>query len=318
MASFLPRLRSDLMVSRHETAQGSSIFIKEPRSGNFFRLGEAEYFIVQQFDGKTPVDIVRKRVEEKFEAELSKETLDAFIAQLQKRDLLESQSPEQKKPARSQHRISGNLLYIRFKAIDPTRLFDHLSPQVWFFFTPSFVVVSAGLIFFAIAITAANWNAFLTDLSRLYRFSSVPVVMTIAFVVVAAHECAHGLTCRHFNGEVHEIGFMLIFFQPAMYCNVSDVWLFPEKSKRLWVGFAGPYFELFVWALAVVVWRATEVETWINYAALLIMATSSVKTLINLNPLVKLDGYYLLSDYLEIPNLRRRSFKYVGDLFRRL
>src|SRR5439155_2281425 len=156
------------------------------------------------------------------------------------------------------------------------------------------------------------------DLSRLYRLSAVPVFMMIVFLVVAAHECAHGLTCRHFNGEVHEIGFMLIFFQPALYCNVSDAWLFPEKSKRLWVGFAGPYFELFVWALAVLVWRATEVETWINYAALIIMATSSVKTLINLNPLIKLDGYYLLSDYLEIPNLRRRSFKYVGDLLGRL
>src|SRR5213083_415021 len=100
MAGFLPKLRSDLMVSRHETTHGSSFVSKEPGSGNFFRLGEAEHFIVQQFDGKTPIDIVRKRVGEKFEAELSTETLDAFIAQLQKRDLLESQSPEQKKPTR--------------------------------------------------------------------------------------------------------------------------------------------------------------------------------------------------------------------------
>jgi len=126
------------------------------------------------------------------------------------------------------------------------------------------------------------------------------------------------LTCKHFGGEVHEMGFMLIYFQPALYCNVSDAWLFPEKSKRLWVGFAGPYFELFLWALATLAWRLTDTETWINYVALIVMTTSGVKTLFNFNPLIKLDGYYLLSDYLEIPNLRRRSFRYVGDWIKRL
>jgi len=84
------------------------------------------------------------------------------------------------------------------------------------------------------------------------------------------------------------------------------------------VGFAGPYFELFLWALATLAWRLTDMETWINYVALIVMTTSGVKTLFNFNPLIKLDGYYLLSDYLEIPNLRRRSFRYVGDLIKRL
>ena len=114
------------------------------------------------------------------------------------------------------------------------------------------------------------------------------------------------------------MGFLLIYFQPALYCNVSDAWLFPEKSKRMWVAAAGPYFELFLWALAVMAWRITESETSISDAALIVVATSGVKTLLNLNPLLKWDGYYLLSDWIEIPNLRRRSFRYIGDLLRRL
>ncbi len=312
MASSLLKLRSDLTVSEHKTIDGSSFVIKEPNSGNFFRLGEAEHFIVQQFDGKTPADDIRKRGEEKFEAEISKETLDAFVAQLQKRGLLER---EDQKPKKTKKRISGNPLYARFRAIDPTRLFDHMLPRLWFFFTPSFVVLSASLILLATGTIIAHRSEFLADLSH-FHFSSLPLLMSVIFVVAAAHECAHGLTCRHFGGEVHEIGFMLIYFQPAMYCNVSDAWLFPEKSKRLWVGFAGPYFESFIWALSVFVWRVTDVETWINNIALIIVATSGVKILLNIHPLVKLDGYYLLSDYLEIPNLRRRSFKYVGDLLR--
>ena len=103
---------------------------------------------------------------------------------------------------------------------------------------------------------------------------------------------------------------MLIYLQPALYCNVSDAWLFPERSKRLWVGFAGPYFELFLWAVAVLIWRVTDPETWINYAALIVMTTSSIKTFINLNPLLKLDGYYLLSDAMEFPTLLQRAQDY--------
>src|SRR6185295_5549304 len=117
---------------------------------------------------------------------------------------------------------------------------------------------------------------------------------------------------------VHEIGFMLIYFQPALYCDVSDAWLFPERSKRLWVGFAGPYFELFLWALATLAWRVTDTGTWVNSLALIVMTVSGVKTLFNLNPFIKLDGYYMLSDYLDLPNLRSRSFRYVGGLVERL
>jgi multidrug resistance efflux pump len=75
---------------------------------------------------------------------------------------------------------------------------------------------------------------------------------------------------------------------------------------------------MFLWALAVFTWRMTEADTWISFAALSVMATSGAKTLLNFNPLIKLDGYYLLSDYLEIPNLRRRSFRCVGGMIERL
>src|SRR5258707_5244839 len=136
--------------------------------------------------------------------------------------------------------------------------------------------------------------------------------------VVTLHEFAHGLTCKHFGGHVREIGFILIFFQPAFYCNVSDAWLFPQKSHRLWVTFAGAYFEIFLWAIATFVWRVTDPNTVINYLALVVVATSAVKTFFNLNPLIKLDGYYLLSDFLEIPNLRQRAFGFLGGLFRRI
>ena len=125
--------------------------------------------------------------------------------------------------------------------------------------------------------------------------------------VTTLHEFAHGLTCKRHGGEVHEVGFLMLLLMPCFYCNVSDAWLFREKSKRLWVTFAGGYFELFLWALAVFAWRLTMPDTLVNRLAFLVLSVCGVQTLFNFNPLIKLDGYYLLSDWLEVPNLQQRA-----------
>lgn len=89
---------------------------------------------------------------------------------------------------------------------------------------------------------------------------------------------------------------MLIYFQPALYANGSDARMIARKSQPLWVSFTGTYFEVFIWSLATIVWSATDFGAWLYTITLVIMATSGLKTLANLVPLIKLDGYYLLSD----------------------
>jgi putative peptide zinc metalloprotease protein len=312
-----PKFRSDLKIIRQQNNCGTFYIVKNPGSNEFFRLRETEEFIAHQFDGKTPLDVVRQRAEAKFEATLPPEALDAFVKNLEKTGLLETEEAAGNKTG-NHRRIAGSFLYLRFKLLDPAQLFDRLISIVQFCFTPWFVAFSAISILIAVATLASNWNEYAHDLHGLYHLSSIPVFVGLSFLIVSTHEFSHGLTCKHFGGEVHEIGFLLIYLQPALYCNVSDAWLLPEKSKRLWVGFAGPYFELFVWSIAVMAWRLTEAESWINYAALIVITSSGIKTLLNFNPFIKLDGYYLLSDYLEIPNLRRKSFRYVGSLIERL
>jgi multidrug resistance efflux pump len=313
-----PKLRRDLTVSRLETADGGFLIIKHPVSGRFYRFKEAERFIAEQLDGETPLDVIRERTEEQFGASLSAATLNAFVQNLAKIGLLDTGKPaEQRDPGRTR-RIRGNLLYLRLALFDPDRLLTRLVPQLRFLFTRRFLAISAVPILLAFAITFANAREIAGDLPRLYQASAIVPFIALVLVVASIHELAHGLTCKHFGGEVHELGFMMMYLQPAFYCNVSDAWLFPEKSKRLWVGFAGPYLELVLWAMATIAWRLTEADTWINYTALIVMTLSGLRSFVDFNPFVKLDGYYLLSDYLELPNLRRRSFKYVGDGIKRL
>ena len=318
MIAAAPRLRRDLTVSRLETANGGFLIVKHPVSGRFYRFKEAERFIAEQLDGKTPLDVIRERTEAKFGASLGLDTLNAFVKNLDKIGLLDTGKPAEKRdPGRSQ-RVRGNLLYVRLALLDPDRLLTRLVPRLRFFFTRRFLAVSAIPVLLAFAITVANAREIAADLPRLYQASAIMPFIALVLVVASIHEMAHGLTCKHFGGEVHELGFMMMYFQPAFYCNVSDAWLFPEKSKRLWVGFAGPYLELVLWAMATIAWRLTEPDTWINYTALIVMTLSGLRSFVDFNPFVKLDGYYLLSDYLELPNLRRRSFKYVGDGIKRL
>jgi multidrug resistance efflux pump len=304
----LPKLRGDLTIRRQEGADGGGpvFVIKDSVAGTFFRFGESEQFIAQQLDGETPLEVVRERTEARFGAPLPAASLSAFIERLAKAGLLDGTEP------RAREGVRGSLLYLRYPLLDPNRLFDRLLPRVRGFFTPHFLILSAAAVVLAAAIAVAHWGELTQQLARLYRPAAIPLLLAVFFVVGSAHEFAHGLTCKRFGGDVHELGVMLIYFTPGLYTNVSDAWLFPEKSKRLWVAFAGPYFELFLWALATLAWRLTEPDTTVNHLALTVMTVSGVKTLFNFNPLIKLDGYYLLSDYLELPNLRRKAFRYVG------
>src|SRR2546430_10101511 len=147
------------------------------------------------------------------------------------------------------------------------------------------------MILLAVGIVTTQLGEIGQSVGRFYNFSGLPLILAVVFLVITGHEFAHGPTCKYFGGEVREMGFMMIYFQPALYCNVSDAWLFPEKSKRLWVTFAGPYFELFLWALATLTWRVTESGTGVRWGAVVGMVTSGLKLFLKLHPLVQPGGY---------------------------
>jgi len=311
-------LRRDLVVSRQETPEGVHVVIKDPGTGRFFRLREVEYFIAQRLDGTTSLELVAQEVEERFGRRPAAATLDKFIERLRRLGLLNEQAAHGSGGRSRNGAIRGSLLYLRLTAFDPDRLLNRLVGRVRFCFSRGFVIATATLVAMASAIAIVNSDDITRDVTGLYRIEMVLVAWLIVFTVNVAHEFGHSLACKHFGGEVREMGLLLIYFQPAFYCNVSDAWLFPEKAKRLWVSFAGPYVELILWAVATVTWRVTEPTTLLNSIALIIFVTSGIKLFINLMPLIKLDGYYLLSDYLGVPNLRARAFRYLRHCVDRL
>jgi len=307
----LPKLRSDLRQSRQETAEGAAFVLKDPVTGRYFRFREAEQFIAQQLDGTTPLEVVGQRAEAHLGQPCPTDTLKGFVDRLQQFGLLESQTAARQSSWTASGRVQGDLFYLRLKAFDPDRFLTWWLPKLRFCFTSAFLLCSTGFILFAVGLTLLNGDQIQRDAINLYRMETLALIWLTILVTDLLHELAHGLTCKRFGGEVHELGFMLLYFQPAFYCNVSDAWIFPRKSHRLWVSFAGVYSELCISAVAALIWRLTEPGNWVHAVALVILGTSGIRTFFNFNPLIKLDGYYLLSDALEIPNLRARSFQYL-------
>lgn len=310
-----PKFRDDPIISQQEFEKVTYYVVKDPITQKFFRIKEFEYFITQNLDGKTSLEEIAQRFQEHFNIRLPLNTLDKFIHRLETLGFLEGVISE-RELAKLQYRkrtFWDKLLFIKLKGFDPDRLLNKILKYTKFLFTPHLFVFSVFVIFVAIIVTLSNWGDLGYSISRLFRIATIFKIWIAIFLVIVLHEFAHGLTCKYFGGEVHEMGFLLLYFQPCFFSNISDAYLFKEKSKKLWVTFAGAYCQIFIWAVATLLWRITTLDTGLNSFLFVVVMTSGVTLLFNFNPLIKLDGYYLLSDYLEIPNLRKKAFDFLSS-----
>lgn len=315
-------MRTDLVSARAEI-DGQVVYnIKDPVTGNYFRLREPEFWLISQLDGVTSYEEIADRFRQKFGLEIGANNVGQFVALLEQKYFLENQRAEQVVSRKSlgheeRESLFSRLLFVKLKAVNPKRLLDFLVKVYRPFHSPFWFVAEAFLILFGIGVLLANSSYFAVRFSEVFNIGSIVTIMMSFFILVTLHEIAHGLICRYYGGEVRELGFLLMYFQPCFYCDVSDAWLFEKKRQRLAVTFAGPFFSFVLMAVAVVVWRVTVPGTFVNEIARLIGIIVWVTQLFNFNPLIKLDGYYLLSDWLEIPNLRQKSFDYFGNAFKR-
>jgi multidrug efflux pump subunit AcrA (membrane-fusion protein) len=316
--------------------------VKDPRASSYFQIGEEECFLLSQLDGQQSAERVCAAFAVRFGEVLAPEELDEFLTTARAQGFLETERIAAEKgtgpicrdgPPGASHKLDlspfpqragpprftwKSILYWRINLFDPDRLFNWLEPKVRFFWTPAFVVLSAGSILAAAAIVWFDRQSLAASFLGALRWETAVLAWVVLFGFATLHEFGHGLTCKHHGGEVHELGFLMLLLMPCFYCNVSDAWMFREKSKRMWVTFAGAYFELFLWSLGVFAWRLTEPATLPHYLAFVVLSASGLDTLFNFNPLIKLDGYYLLSDWLEVPNLHERGHTYAKGQLRRL
>jgi putative peptide zinc metalloprotease protein len=200
---------------------------------------------------------------------------------------------------------------LRFRGVDPERFLTWLYKYTGWFFR--WYTVLAVMLFglSALLLVMVQYDTFAARLPSFHQFFGprnwIYLAITMGAVKVL-HEFGHGLSCKHFGGECHELGGMLLVFTPALYCNVSDSWMLPNKYHRAAIGAAGMYVELFLASCATYIWWNSTNGTLLNQLCLSVMFICSVSTVMfNGNPLLRFDGYYILMDLAEIPNLRQKS-----------
>lgn len=314
----LPQRRQDLQFSA-PTKRGQLV-VKDPLNGSYFSLGEHETFLLKQLDGRRHTDDVCEAFQREFGEHLDAAELDEFVEMARTQGLLQNPNkavsstvapPTTNQPtAETNSRKPRNVLYWRTKLFDPNRLFDWLEPSIRFVWTQAFVLVSVAVIALAMTLTITNGSEIFGYYPNVLRWETVLIGWFVLVIVTTCHEFAHGLTCKHFGGEVHEIGFLLLFFMPSFYCNVSDAYLM-NKRQRLLITLAGGFCDLIVWAIALLTWRVTDPGSLLHYASWVAFTICGVRCFLNLNPLLPLDGYYILGDLIDIENLRRSSREYL-------
>ena len=304
----LPPRRSDLLV-RPFGDIGEAV-VKDPRTGEYFNLGQEESFLLDCLDGDATIDGVKEKYRQRFGTEITEDDLRSFVELAQSLGFLREAEPGPEAPVEPRpkpKKARQSILYWRKSAFDPDRLFDWLEPRVRFVWTRAFFAVSTVFIAAAMAVSWQNRDELVSRFTQVFEWETWALAWLTLALVTTCHEFAHGLTCKHYGGEVHEVGFLMMFFMPCFYCNVSDAWLFRERSKRLWVTLAGAHCDLLCWAAAIFVWRVTLQDGLLNYLAWVVLTVCGLRIFFNFNPLLKLDGYYFLSDLVNIPNLRQEA-----------
>lgn len=324
------RLRADLQISEQRFEGKRSYVVKDPVSLRYYRFNEQEYFVVRLFDGQHTMQEIQKEFERSFRPHrLTYEDLESFARQLLTAGLVQHESSraaeellESRRKQRRLQRLATwtNILYIKIPIFDPDRILTFLYRYLFWIFTWWFFALSVGLMISAVVLVATHYRTFYDKLPYYHEFFAFQTLLYMWIslgIVKVIHEFGHGLSCKAFGGECHEMGLLLMCFAPALFCNVSDAWTVPSKWRRIIISFAGIYVELIIAAIATWVWWYTPGRPFINNVALSLMVICSISTFVfNANPLMKFDGYYILADWLEIPNLRDRANRYLSNLFR--
>lgn len=314
------RARPDLSARQH-TYQGRGYWVvKEPLGLNYFRFQEEEYAILKMLDGKTSLQEIKDRFEKEFAPQkISFNDLQHFIGTLHRSGLVITTAMDQGRQLKGRRderkwketvQLMSNILAVRFKGFDPDRILTALNPYTrWLFTGPAMIFVLL-MCSAAVLLVTVQYDVFRSRLPSFQEFfgpSNWLLLGAVLGVTKICHEFGHGLSCKRYGGECHELGVMFLVMTPCLYCNVSDSWMLPNKWHRAMIGAAGMYVEVFLASIATFVWWFSEPGL-LNHLALQVMFVSSVSTVIfNGNPLLRYDGYYILADIMEVPNMRQKA-----------
>lgn len=313
-----PRLRSHAKIHRHQYRGQTWFVLQDFSTEKFHRFSPAAYYIIGLMNGQRTVQELWDLAAEKLGDDApTQDQLIQLLGQLHAADVLQCNVPPdtaelfrrgQKQQRKAWQSRLFSVFSWRFPLVDPERFLQVFLPLVRPMFSWGGALIWAAVVFPAVVLAGVYW----TDLTE-NMFDQIMAPQNLFFlwmlfpILKLLHELGHGFAVKYFGGEVHEMGIMILVITPVPYVDASSSWGFRGKWQRILVSSAGMLVEVFLASLALYVWISVEpgLTRTIAYNAMLIAGVSTI--LFNINPLLRFDGYYIFSDYLEIPNLRTRA-----------
>lgn len=328
VAELRPRLVPQAHIYRHLYRGQVWYVVQDQTGGRYHRLSPAAHALVLEMDGTRTVQSVWESANNSASGDActQSEMVDLLV-QLHASDLLQvDTSPDsvalferyKKKQRATLMQWFMNPMSLKLPLVDPDAFLARWSPHVAWCFSRTGAAVWLAVVLPAIVLAAQHWQELTNNLSDQVLSSSNLVVMALVFPVIKLlHELGHGFATRVWGGAVHELGVMFLVFAPVPYVNVSSSASFPSNLQRAIVAAAGMLVELFIASLAMYVWVMAEPGV-ARAIAFNVMVVAGVSTLVvNGNPLLRYDAYYILSDLIEMPNLAQRGQKFLAYLWDR-
>ncbi|WP_394063517.1 site-2 protease family protein [Alcaligenes sp. WGS1538] len=315
----LPALRQDLQL--HTAARnkdGSPAWmIQDPVTNRFFRIGWLEFELLRRWQ-RDPETLL-ERLERETPLNADEEVLAGLVAFLEHNSLLRADTPEASArlgaiAARQRRRdlrwLLHNYLFIRVPLVRPDRLLQRMLRCLSFIYTRWFAALILGLTIWGVALASRQWDVFLASFQDSFTPSGILAYMTALAFAKIMHELGHALTATRYGVRVAHMGVSFVVLFPMLYTDASESWKLTDRRQRLAIVAAGIITELAIAGLSTLGWSLAS-DGVVRSAFFFLATTSWILTVvINASPFMRFDGYFLLSDLLDFPNLHQRSFAF--------
>jgi putative peptide zinc metalloprotease protein len=326
-----PKLRQGLVIRKVAEGDDVAYTVCDSARDKYYRIDPYTRLVAVHLDGHRSVSEVSRLCQEAMpHNDFSLPVVEEAIQDLSAIGLLEDpytknllllERARTRRPRATD--FLKNMLRWEIGIWDPNALLDRTIHRVRWLFHPALAAAVALGLLWSLWLVFVNRERVSFDPNHLLGIGGGDAVQGILFLILiltvvgAVHEFGHAYACKHFGGEVHRMGAMLMYFAPCFFVDVSHSMLFENRWHRIWVAMAGIYFESFITIVAAVLWWATPPELALNdFSYRVMMMGLLMGVVFNLNPLLKFDGYFVLSDLLQIGELREKSVRYVRDLMR--
>ncbi len=318
-------LRRDLRFTLQSDGSTPLFVIEDPIRQKFFRVGRPEYIFLTHLDGRFSVDEAMARTNRHLqEGLLTAENITAIISWLYGNQLLSTSDEAQLKTMQDKRerlqRSAGrlNLISIKIPLFNPDHLLRRLFPLCRWLTGRMFLCLWLAVLAAATLAIVPNWQQFLGQAATALTPGNLLFLWFSWLLLKVWHELFHALVCYRYGGRVNEAGVLFILFIPLTYVNATSSWGFVSRWQRIHTAAAGIYAEIFIAAIATLVWAGSMHSVTGAIAHNLIIVAGFSSFIFNANPLMRFDGYFILSDLLDIANLYDRGRQFVNGLLSRL